>query len=149
MQMKIKHFQMLIAALAVLFGLGCHTAHNPNTARVVPSQAPPPPAKQAKPSKAVVAQKTQPALKAETSTQAKNQSSAPAKQKPEAKPDPVSELIATVEKEYQAGMDQYNGGNKDAAKVHFDRAFNLLLESSTGIRTDPRFQPEFDKVLIT
>jgi peptidoglycan lytic transglycosylase D len=148
MHMKIKHFRMLIAASAVVFGgLGCQTAHKPTAAKVVPSQAPPPPAKQAKPAKPVVAQKPQPAPKAETSTQARNQSSAPAKPKVEAKPDPVAELIATVEKEYQVGLDQYNAGDKDAAKIHFDRAFNLLLESSTEVRSDSRFQPEFDKVL--
>jgi len=148
MHMKIKHFRMLIAASAVLLGgLGCQTAHKPTAANVVPSQAPPPPAKQAKPAKPVVAQKTQPAPKTETSTQARSQSSAPAKPKAETKPDPVAELIATVEKEYQVGLDQYNAGDKDAAKIHFDRAFNLLLESSTEIRSDSRFQPEFDKVL--
>src|SRR5256885_10107010 len=148
MHMQMKHFQMLIAASAVLFGgLGCHTAHNPNAARVVPQQAPPPPAKQAKPSKPVVAQKPQPAAKAQSSAQARNQSNTPAKPKTEAKPDLVSELIATVDKEYQVGLDQYNAGDKDAAKVHFDRAFNLLLDSSTDIRSDSRFQPEFDKVL--
>ena len=148
MQMKIKHFQMLIAALAVLVGgLGCHTAQKPTAARVVPSQAPPPPAKQAKPSKPIVAQKAQPAPKSEPSTQARNQSNAPAKPKAEAQPDLVAELIATVEKEYQAGLDQYKAGDKDAAKAHFDRAFNLLLESSTDVRSDSRFQPEFDKVL--
>ena len=148
MQMKIKHFQMLIAALAVLVGgLGCHTAQKPTAARVVPSQAPPPPAKQAKPSKPIVAQKAQPSPKSEPSTQARNQSNAPAKPKAEAKPDLVAELIATVEKEYQAGLDQYKAGDKDAAKAHFDRAFNLLLESSTDVRSDSRFQPEFDKVL--
>src|SRR3954470_22976015 len=148
MHMKIKHFPMLIAATAVLFGgLGCHTAQKPNAAHAAPSQAPPPPAKPVKPSKPIVAQKAQSAPKSETSNQARNQSSVPAKPKAEAKPDPVAERIATVEREYQAGMDQYNGGDKDAAKVHFDRAFNMLLESSTGIRTDSRFQPEFDKVL--
>jgi len=148
MHMKIKHFPMLIAASAVLFGgLGCHTAQKPNAAHAAPSQAPPPPAKQVKPSKPVVAQKTQPAPKGETSTQARNQASAPARPKSEGKPDPVAELITTVDKEYQAGLDQYNVGDKDGAKLHFDRSFNLLLESSNEIRTDPRFQPEFDKVL--
>ena len=139
---------MLIAASAVLFGgLGCHTAHNPNAARVVPSQAPPPPARQAKSSKSIVAQKPQPAAKTEPSSQARNLSSAPATPKAEARLDPIAELIASVEKEYQVGLDQYNAGDKDAAKVHFDHAFNLLLESSPGIRTDSRFQPEFDKIL--
>lgn len=148
MHMKIKHFRMLIAASAVLFGgLGCQTAHKPTAAHVVPSQAPPPPAQQTKSSKSTIAQKSQPAPKADTSVQARNQSSAPAKPKTEGKPDPVAELIAKVEKEYQSGLDQYNTGDKDAAKAHFDHAFNLLLESSADVRTDPRFQPEFDKVL--
>ena len=148
MHMKIKHFRMLIAASAVLFGgLGCQTAHKPTAAHVVPSQAPPPPAQPAKSGKSTTAQKSQPAPKTETSVQVRNQSSAPAKPKSEAKPDPVAELIAKVEKEYQSGLDQYNTGDKDAAKAHFDHAFNLLLESSADVRTDPRFQPEFDKVL--
>ena len=148
MHMKIKHFRMLIAASAVLFGgLGCHTAHSPNTARVVPSQAPPPPAQHAKESKPAIAQKSLPPANGGASTRAGNQSSAPAKPKTEAISDPVAELIATVDKEYQLGLDQYNAGDKDAAKSHFDHAFNLLLQSSTDVRTDPRFQPEFDKVL--
>jgi len=148
MHMKIKHFRMLIAASAVLFGgLGCQTAHKPTAAHVVPSQAPPPPAQPAKSGKSTTAQKSQPAPKTETSVQVRNQSGAPAKPKSDAKPDPVAELIAKVEKEYQSGLDQYNTGDKDAAKAHFDHAFNLLLESSADVRTDPRFQPEFDKVL--
>src|SRR5207248_4324324 len=50
-------------------------------------------------------------------------------------------------KEYDAGLNQYNSGVKDGAKEHFDRAFNMLLESPAGVRSDPRFQPEFDRVL--
>jgi len=150
MHMKIKHFRVLIAASAVLFGgLGCQTAHKP-TAGIVPAQAPPPPAQQAKqtkPAKPAVAQKTQSATKNEPASQARNQPSSPAKPKPAAKPDPVAELIAKVEKEYQAGLDQYNSGDKDAAKEHFDRAFNMLLESPAEVHADPRFQPEFDRVL--
>ena len=150
MHMKIKHFRMLIAASAVLFGgLGCQTAHKPN-AGAVPAQAPPPPAQQVKATKSAkpaVAQKAQPAPKNEPASQAKNQPSSPAKPKPAAKPDPVAELIAKVEKEYQAGLDQYNSGDKDTAKAHFDRAFNMLLDSPEGVRSDPRFQPEFDRVL--
>ena len=139
---------MLIAASAVLLGgLGCQSAHKPTTGGLAPSQAPPPPAQQVKPTKPVVGQKTQPAAKNEPSSQARNQSSSPAKPKPAAKPDAVAELIARVEKEYQAGLDQYNTGEKDGAKEHFDRAFNLLLESPSGVRADPRFQPEFDRVL--
>src|ERR1700719_940702 len=151
MHMKIMHFRMLIAASAVLCGgLGCQTAHKPTAGQLAPSKAPPPPAqqvKQTKPAKPAVAQKSQPAPKNEPSTQAQNQSSSPAKPKPVAKPDPVAELIARVEKEYQTGLDQYNAGEKDGAKEHFDRAFNMLLGSPAGVRSDPRFQPEFDRVL--
>ena len=139
---------MLIAASAVLLGgLGCQSAHKPTTGGLAPAQAPPPPAQQAKQTKPAVAQKTQPAAKNEPTSQARNQSSSAVKPKPAAKPDPVAELIARVEKEYQAGLDQYNTGEKDGAKEHFDRAFNLLLESPSGFRADPRFQPEFDRVL--
>ena len=151
MHMKIKHFRMLIAASAVLFGgIGCQTAHKRTAGQLTPAQAPPPPAEQAKPTKPpkpVVAQKTKTSPKSEPSTQARDQSSSSERPKPAAKPDPVGELIAKVEKEYQAGLDQYNSGDKDAAKEHFDRAFNMLLESPAGVRSDPRFQPEFDRVL--
>ena len=151
MQMKIKHFRMLIAASAILFGsLGCHTAHKPNARLAVPSQAPPAPAQQSKSTKSTkpaIAQKTQPAQKNEPATEAKTQSSSAEKPKAAAKPDPVAELILKVEKEYDAGLNQYNSGDKDGAKEHFDRAFNMLLESPAGVRSDPRFQPEFDRVL--
>jgi len=59
----------------------------------------------------------------------------------------VAELIAQVEKEYQAGQDNYKAGHLEAAKESFDRAFNLLLSSSLDIRSDERLQREFDQVL--
>jgi len=61
--------------------------------------------------------------------------------------DPVLDLIAQVETEYQAGQDNYKAGHMEAAKDNFDRAFNLLLSSSLDIRSDQRLQQEFDKVL--
>lgn len=63
------------------------------------------------------------------------------------KPDPVADLIASVEKEYQAGEAEFAAGNKDTAKDHFDKAFNLLMNSSADVRADARYQPEFDRVL--
>src|SRR5436309_1222766 len=52
-----------------------------------------------------------------------------AEQKPEPKPktDPVAELIAAVEKEFQAGQNNYAAGHLEAAKQNFDRAFSMLL----------------------
>ena len=86
----------------------------------------------------------------------------PAKQKPadataqpEAKPqvpqalevDPVADLIARVEKEYQIGQDNYRTGHLEAAKQNFDRAFNLLLGSNLDLHSDERLEHEFDHIL--
>src|SRR5437588_3494506 len=59
----------------------------------------------------------------------------------------VTQLLNQVEKEYQAGQDNYNAGHLEAAKQNFDRAFNLLLGSNLDIRSDARLQSEFDKIL--
>jgi membrane-bound lytic murein transglycosylase D len=64
-----------------------------------------------------------------------------------AKSDPAADLIAQVEKEYQAGQANYQAGHLDAAKENFDRAFNLLLESSLDVESDERLQKEFDRLL--
>jgi membrane-bound lytic murein transglycosylase D len=75
---------------------------------------------------------------------------------PEAKPesptpapvsDPVGDLVAKVEKDYQAGLDAYQAGQTDAAKQHFDNAFNALLESNLDIRSDDRLAKEFDRIV--
>lgn len=65
----------------------------------------------------------------------------------EAQADPTAELIARVEKEYQAGEENYRAGHVEAAKQNFDQAFDLLLESSLDIRSDERLQDEFDRLL--
>ena len=44
------------------------------------------------------------------------------------KPDPVADLIAKVEKEYQVGEANHQAGHLDAAKQNFDTAANLLLK---------------------
>jgi membrane-bound lytic murein transglycosylase D len=61
--------------------------------------------------------------------------------------DPVGDLIAKVEKDYQAGLDAYHAGQTDAAKQDFDNAFNTLLESNLDIRSDDRLGKEFDHIV--
>ena len=70
-----------------------------------------------------------------------------APEKPLPQRDPVDNLIAQVEKEYQAGQANYAAGHRDAAKDNFDRAFNLLLQSPLSVRNDDRLQAEFDKLV--
>ncbi len=61
--------------------------------------------------------------------------------------DEVSKLIAQVEKEYQAGRDNYKAGHLEAAKMNFDRAVSMLMEGPLDIKSDERLQQEFDKVV--
>ncbi len=55
--------------------------------------------------------------------------------------------MAQVEKDYQAGLDAYHAGQTEAAKQDFDNAFNALLESNLGIRSDDRLEKEFDRIV--
>jgi membrane-bound lytic murein transglycosylase D len=137
MDMRIKLFPWLAAAFAVAFS-GCQTAKRPVASPLGKFQGSPPPiARPATPGASAAATNTPPPGATPAQTQIRQV---------ETKPDPVAELIAKVEKEYQAGLDQYNAGQKDAAKQHFDRAFSLLLGSSSNVRSGPQFQDEFDRV---
>ncbi len=93
------------------------------------------------------AQAHPPVLTAAAPLSADPKPASPEQTQPEAKPDAVADLIAQVEKEYQAGQDNYKAGHLEAAKENFDHAFNLLLESSLDLRSDERLQKEFDRVL--
>lgn len=61
--------------------------------------------------------------------------------------DAVADLIAKVEKQYQAGQQNYTAGHLEAARQNFDRAFDLLLGSNLEIHSDPRLEAEFDRIL--
>lgn len=64
-----------------------------------------------------------------------------------AKVDPVADLIAKAEKDYQEGRQDYRAGHLEAAKKDFDRAFNALVESPVELRSDERLQAELDKIV--
>jgi membrane-bound lytic murein transglycosylase D len=129
--MRIRKLHLLIAAVAglVLGGTACQTAQRP--AALLPSGRSTAPALSASPAAPPPEAKTVPSSHAGT----------------ELKPDPVAELIAQVDKQYQTGLDDYQAGHLEAAKEDFDRAFNLLLGSSLDVRSDDRLQQEFDRLL--
>ncbi|HEX8816339.1 MAG TPA: LysM peptidoglycan-binding domain-containing protein [Terriglobales bacterium] len=131
MKIAKAHLPIAIAmALAGLCGLiGCQSAQKPTAA--VPAQASAPAIAQADPPKA--ADSAAQTAKAEPPVQPKT--------------DPAADLIAQVEKEYQAGQDNYKNGHLEAAKENFDNAFNLMMSSSLDIRSDERLQREFDRVV--
>ena len=88
------------------------------------------------------------ALRAQTAPPQLIQPPAPiVDRKPEPKNDPVAELIAKAEKEYQAGQDNYKAGHLAAAKQSFDRALNLLETSKLDIRSDERLLREYKRIL--
>jgi membrane-bound lytic murein transglycosylase D len=63
------------------------------------------------------------------------------------KSDVIDDLVASVEQDYQAGLDAFHSGQTDAAKQHFDHAFNTLLDSKLDIRSDERLEKEFDRIV--
>ncbi|MGB8064595.1 MAG: LysM peptidoglycan-binding domain-containing protein [Candidatus Sulfotelmatobacter sp.] len=61
--------------------------------------------------------------------------------------DPVADLIARAETEYQSGLANYHAGKSDDAKQNFDTALNSLLSSNFDIRSDDRLEKEFDRIV--
>ncbi len=136
----------MLAALA-LVASSCQTAQRPASllpARTAPtltatSAAAPAPAPQQIQPPAPQPQHSQVQAQAEQQPKQESPSAAPAS-------DPVADLIARVEKDYQAGLDAYHAGQTEAAQQHFDNAFNALLESNLDVRSDDRLEREFNRI---
>src|ERR1019366_5260280 len=132
---------LLSAALAATLAatLACQSAQNPATfmplaqgqaPALVPASSPPDPHQQ-KPDTAAAEPQAKPPV-------------------PQAlQVDPVADLIARVEKEYQSGQDNYHAGHLEAAKQNFDSGFNQLLGSGFDLRSssDDRLERELDRLL--
>jgi membrane-bound lytic murein transglycosylase D len=56
-------------------------------------------------------------------------------------------LIAASNDHFKAGQRELEQGHFDAAKVEFDRAVDMLLESSYGARIEPRIREHFDRLV--
>ena len=137
----------VLAALAVA-GTACQSAQKPvsllppaNAPALKPAQ-PSGPGPAAAPQSQATQGQDEPAEKpaAPVSQDAALQASAPT-------PDPVADLVARAEKEYQAGLVNHQAGKIEEAKQNFDDALNALLSSNLDIRSDDRLQKEFDRVV--
>jgi membrane-bound lytic murein transglycosylase D len=153
--MRVAKLQVRIAMLAVLAlsASACQTAQKPatllpaKTAPVLTSAVPAPvPARQQAPLVAPQAT-SQKQLPAPAVAEPKAQT--PPVQSPPQAPDsdPVADLIARVEKDFQAGLDAYKAGQTETAREDFDHAFNALLESNLDVRSDERLEKEFDRIV--
>src|SRR5689334_8585179 len=62
------------------------------------------------------------------------------------KTDPVADLLAQVDKEYEAGRVEFKAGRLETAKAKYDHALELLAKSGMDVKSDPRLQKEFDQL---
>src|ERR1700678_4495089 len=150
--MDITKFQLRITMLAglALATSSCQTAQKPVS--LLPAGSAPALTAQ-KPASATPAAKSM-ALQPDVAQEPKNQDPPQAQaveataqpSQSQTAPDAVADLLVRVEKEYQAGLANYQGGRTDEAKENFDNAFNALLESNLDIRSDDRLQKEFNRI---
>src|SRR5208282_1906390 len=143
MRFSSKSYLAIILSAPLAATLACQSAQKPSSF-MPPAQAQAP---------AVIAASRPPAHQ-QKPTAAEPQSKPQVPQALEV--DPIGELIARVEKEYQAGRDNYRAGHLEAAKLNFDSAFNQLLGSgfdlspdlqSSDHPSDDRLQRELDRIL--
>ncbi|HZP00086.1 MAG TPA: LysM peptidoglycan-binding domain-containing protein [Terriglobia bacterium] len=149
------HVRTAVLALATLAVCGCHSAQKPvavkppaNPPALEPSArpgattatAPKPAPEQKSDQKQVAAQKPEAAPAEKSGTPEPAASLAPM-------PDPVALLVDNAENKYQTGLTNYHSGKPDDAKQNFDDALNSLLSSNLDVRSDPRLEKEFDRIV--
>ncbi|HET7216525.1 MAG TPA: transglycosylase SLT domain-containing protein, partial [Vicinamibacterales bacterium] len=66
---------------------------------------------------------------------------------PAAPIDPIAKLIETSQQHFQDGERELKMGHLEQARVLFDRAIEVLLESPYGARTEPRLREHFDRLV--
>jgi membrane-bound lytic murein transglycosylase D len=138
---------MAMLAVVALLASSCQTAQKPvpllppRTAPPLTAAVPAPAPQQAQPAATQTSPPSQPPVQAQSEPETTTQPPATLAS------DPVADLIAKAEKDYQAGLDAYHSGQTDAAKQSFDHAFNALLESNLDIRSDDRLEKEFDRIV--
>ena len=61
--------------------------------------------------------------------------------------DPITKLIESSQQHFLAGERELKMGHLERARVEFDRAVDILLESPYGARTEPRLREHFDRLV--
>jgi len=61
--------------------------------------------------------------------------------------DPVAALLAESDRHMAAGESELQRGHLNQARVEFDRALDVLIQSPYGARTEPRIQGHFDRLV--
>ena len=147
--MRVGNLYARTVALAflILAVSACQTAQHP-VALMPPATAP-----ALKPAPApVVSGPSKPEAEPESAQQEEKSAQKPAPEAtapvaPSIASDPVGDLVAQAEKEYQVGLANYHAGKTEDARKNFDTALNSLLSSSFDVRSDERLQKEFDRIV--
>lgn len=66
---------------------------------------------------------------------------------PQPRPDPVVALLAESSRLFDRGEQELQAGHLGTAKSAFNRALEVLLESPSGARTEPRLREQFDRLV--
>ncbi len=61
--------------------------------------------------------------------------------------DPIADLIAISNSHFDAGQTELRLGHLDSARGEFNKALDVLLESSFGARSEPRLREHFDRMV--
>ena len=66
---------------------------------------------------------------------------------PQVEADPVADLIALSNGHFEAGLSELQLGHLDSARIEFNKALDVLLESVYGARSEPRIREHFDRLV--
>ncbi len=66
---------------------------------------------------------------------------------PAPEPDPIERLIRTSQDRFESGQAQLQAGHLEQAKLAFNAALDILLESPQGARSNARLQEHFDRLV--
>jgi membrane-bound lytic murein transglycosylase D len=61
--------------------------------------------------------------------------------------DPIAELLRSADERFEAGRHELALGHLATAKAEFNRALELILESTTGAKNDIRVREHFDRLV--
>jgi membrane-bound lytic murein transglycosylase D len=61
--------------------------------------------------------------------------------------DPIADLISLSNSHFDAGQAELQRGHLDSARVEFNKALDVLLDSAFGARSEPRIREHFDRLV--
>jgi membrane-bound lytic murein transglycosylase D len=66
---------------------------------------------------------------------------------PQLASDPIADLIALSNGHFEAGQSELQLGHLDSARIEFNKAIDVLLESPWGARSEPRIREHYDRLV--